>query len=285
MNPMNLLAYIPSPAHGILHIGPIPLHAYGLMLALGVVAAIYTSEPRARARGFPPGTIGEVATVVIICGVVGARVYHLFTGYDWSADGITGTIAIWRGGLSIWGAVGGGALGLWWESRRKHLDGVLLFDAIAPCIALAQAIGRWGNWFNQELFGRPSTWPWAVKIDPSHVPAGFKQFHTFQPTFLYESIWCLFIFVLITAIDRNGRLKRGQPLALYVALYTFERTFMELIRIDKATRVFGIRFNALLSAALCIGFTIAFIRLGRRQPEPALATPESDHVETSDPSP
>ncbi len=261
------LGFIPSPKHGILHLGPIPLHAYGLMLALGVVAAIWTAEPRARARGFKPGTIGEIATVVVIAGVIGARVYHLFTGYDWSTGGITGTVAIWRGGLSIWGAVGGGGLGLWFEARRKHLDALLLCDAIAPCIALAQAIGRWGNWFNQELYGRPSTWPWAVRID--NPPAAYAHYHTFQPTFLYESIWCLFIFVLITSLDRNGRFKRGQVFALYVALYTFERVFMELLRIDKATRIFGVRFNALLSAALCIVFTILFVRWGRRSPAPA----------------
>src|SRR4051794_14273717 len=204
---MNPLAYIPSTEHGILHIGPIPLHAYGLMLALGVVAAIYTAEPRARARGFKPGTIGEVATVVIIAGVVGARVYHLFTGYDWSADGITGTVAIWRGGLSIWGAVGGGAIAVVYMARRKRLDTMLLCDAIAPAIAVAQAIGRWGNWFNQELFGRPTTLPWGLEIDAPHRPAGYKQYATFQPTFLYESLWCLAIFGVIVVLERQGRLR------------------------------------------------------------------------------
>ncbi|HEY3833826.1 MAG TPA: prolipoprotein diacylglyceryl transferase [Acidimicrobiia bacterium] len=267
---MSVLAFIPSPAHGIVHIGPIPLHAYGLMLALGVVAAIYISEKRAVARGFPAGTIGEIATVVIIAGVLGARVYHLFTGYDWSADGISGTIAIWRGGLSIWGAVAGGALAVIYEARRKHLNTLLLCDAIGPAIAVAQAIGRWGNWFNQELFGRPTTWPWGLEIDVAHRPAGYVHFATFQPTFLYESIWCLLIFAVITLLEHRGRLRvTGQAFTLYVAMYTFERFFMELLRIDKATRVFGIRFNALLSAALCIIATIVFVRLSRREPTPA----------------
>ncbi|HEY1739777.1 MAG TPA: prolipoprotein diacylglyceryl transferase [Acidimicrobiia bacterium] len=271
MSPAGVLAFIPSPAHGIVHIGPIPLHAYGLMLALGVVAAIYISEKRAVGRGFPPGTIGEIATVVIIAGVVGARVYHLFTGYDWSADGISGTIAIWRGGLSIWGAVGGGAIAVIYEARRKHLDTLLLCDAIGPAIAVAQAIGRWGNWFNQELFGRPTTWPWGLEIDLAHRPAGYAHFATFQPTFLYESLWCLLIFGVITLLEHRGKLRvRGQAFTLYVAMYTFERFFMELLRIDKATRIFGIRFNALLSAALCIGAVIVFVRLSRREATPVV---------------
>ncbi len=268
------LAFIPSPKHGILHIGPLPLHAYGLMLALGVVAAIYLAEKRAVARGFEAGTIGEIATVVIVAGVVGARVYHLFTGYDWSADGISGTLAIWRGGLSIWGAVGGGAIAVIYMARRKHLDTVLLCDAIGPAIAVAQAIGRWGNWFNQELFGRPTRLPWGLEIDVAHRPAGYKQYATFHPTFLYESLWCLLIFAAITLLERHGRLRhKGQAFTLYVAMYTFERFFMELLRIDKATRIFGMRFNALLSAAICIVATIVFVQLGRR--EPATADPRA----------
>lgn len=260
----SILASIPSPSGGVVNIGPVPLRAYGLMLAIGVLVAARLAEPRARARGFAPGVIGQVGTSTVVGGVLGARIYHLFTGYNWSADGLAGTIQIWKGGLSIWGAIGGGLIGLWIAARRLKLDFVLLADAIAPCVAVAQAIGRWGNWFNQELFGRPSTLPWAVEIDRAHRPPGFEQYATFQPTFLYESLWALLVFFVIIAAERRWSFRRGQSFALYVALYTFERVFMEWLRIDKATKIFGLRFNALLSAVLSIVATIWFIRLARR---------------------
>jgi len=259
-----VLAFIPSPSSGIVHIGPLPLHAYGLMLAIGVLVAARLAEPRAAARGFEKGTIGHIATATVVGGVVGARVYHLFTGYSWSDRGFWGIFEIWRGGLSIWGAVAGGALGLGWEAHRRKLDTLLLMDAIAPCVAVAQAIGRWGNWFNQELFGRPTTLPWAVKIDLAHRPPGYAHYATFHPTFLYESIWCLLIWFVITRAEKRWSFARGQSFALYGALYTFERTFMEMLRIDAATKIFGLRFNALLSAVLCVASTVWFVRLGRR---------------------
>ncbi len=271
----SLLAFIPSPKHGIVHIGPLPLHAYGLMLAIGVVVAIRVAEPRAAKRGFARGTIGDAATAIVVAGVIGARVYHLFTGYNWHDKGIVGTVAIWQGGLSIWGAVGGGAIALIWIARKRHYDTMLLLDAIGPAVALAQAIGRWGNWFNQELFGRPTTWPWGLEIDVAHRPEIYKQFATFQPTFLYESVWCLVIFTTIVLLERRGRLRRGQSFTLYVAMYTFERFFMELLRSDPATRVFGVRFNALLSAALCVVSAAWFVRLGRRTATPAGSVQET----------
>jgi prolipoprotein diacylglyceryl transferase len=233
------------------------------MLAIGVIVAARLAEPRARARGFAHGTIAQVGTWTVVGGVLGARIYHLFTGYDWDAHGWTGTVQIWKGGLSIWGAVGGGLIGLWLAARHLKLDFVLLADAIGPCVAVAQAIGRWGNWFNQELFGRPSTLPWAVKIDPAHRPPGYEKYATFEPTFLYESLWCLLVYFVIVWAEKRWSFRRGQSFTLYVALYTFERTFMEWLRIDAATKIFGLRFNALLSAALCVVSTIWFIHLAR----------------------
>jgi prolipoprotein diacylglyceryl transferase len=274
-----VLAYIPSPRHGIVHIGPLPLHAYGLMLAIGVLAAVAIAERRAGARGFPEGIIGQVATAVVVAGVIGARLYHLFTGYDWSRDGLVGTVEIWKGGLSIWGAVGGGVLALVLIARKRKLDTLLLLDAVGPAVAVAQAIGRWGNYFNQELFGRPTTLPWAVKIDLAHRPAGYTQYATFHPTFLYESLWCLAIFVIIIGVERRRGLRRGQAFALYGALYTFERFWMELLRVDKATRLFGMRFNALVSIALCVVSIIWFIRLGRR---PVLDTADPTLLELAE---
>ncbi|HWS47299.1 MAG TPA: prolipoprotein diacylglyceryl transferase, partial [Acidimicrobiia bacterium] len=186
-----VLAYIPSPPHGIVHIGPVPLHAYGLMLALGVLAAAKIAEMRWVRRGNAQKDFAAIVVPVVVAGVVGARIYHLFTGYKWSQNGIVGTVEIWKGGLSIWGAVAGGVIAVAIVGRRRHLDVVELLDVIAPGLALAQAIGRWGNYFNQELFGRPTTLPWALKIDPAHRPAGYTQYATFHPTFLYESLYCL----------------------------------------------------------------------------------------------
>jgi phosphatidylglycerol---prolipoprotein diacylglyceryl transferase len=259
------LAYIPSPKNGIVHIGPLPLHAYGLMLALGVLAAAYVAERRWAARGGDPKEIGQIAVPVVISGIIGARVYHLFTGYSWSEHGILGAFQIWKGGLSIWGAVAGGLIAVIVLARIRHLDVLVLMDVIAPGLAIAQAIGRWGNYFNQELFGRPTDLPWALKIDPAHRPAGYANDATFHPTFLYESLWCLLVFGVLLWSERRFRFRRGQTFALYVALYTFGRIWFEALRVDDATKLFGVRFNLLLSVVLCVGSTIWFVWLGRRR--------------------
>jgi prolipoprotein diacylglyceryl transferase len=274
-----VLAFIPSPSKGILHLGPIPLHAYGLCLAIGVLAAATVAERRWEAKGGRKGVIGDIGVVVVISGVVGARVYHLFTGYDWHTGGIAGTVKIWQGGLSIWGAVAGGAIGLLYEAHRKHLPRAILMDAVAPGIVLAQAIGRWGNYFNQELFGRPTKLPWGLEIDLAHRPAQYLAFKTFQPTFLYESLWCLAVFGVLLWTERRFRLRSGQTFAQYVAMYTFGRFFFELMRSDPASRLFGVRFNALLSAALCVIATVWFVVLARRKsPVPEIAGGDVGHT-------
>src|ERR1700722_2930989 len=213
-----MLGYIPSPSHGIVHVGPLQLHAYGLMLAIGVLVAAKIAEIRWQRTGNDPKAIAEIAVPVVIAGVIGARVYHLFTGYKWSEGGIAGAFEIWKGGLSIWGAVGGGLIVVVFLARRKHLDALTLLDAIGPGVVVAQAIGRWGNYFNQELFGRPSKLPWALEIDKAHRPVGYERFATFQPTFLYESIWCLLVFATIVWLEHNHELVKGQAFALYVAM-------------------------------------------------------------------
>lgn len=281
------IASIPSPKNGVVHLGPLPLHAYGLMLAIGVVVAVRLSEPRAVRRGFAPGTISDLATWLVVGGVIGARVYHLFTGYKWDEKGIVGTVKIWEGGLSIWGAVLGGAIALLIVARKRNLDALLLCDAMAPTVAVAQGIGRFGNWFNQELFGRPTSLPWGLEIDPAHRPLGYEKSTTFHPTFLYEALWCFALFAVIVLLERrrNGHgLKRGQALALYIALYTFERFWMELLRIDDASKVFGVRFNALLSAVLFVIGSVWFWRLGSK-PEPttvAIDVPEPTELVNDD---
>jgi prolipoprotein diacylglyceryl transferase len=258
------LGFIPSPAHGIIHVGPLPLHAYGLMLALGVLAAAKVAEQRWARKGNDPADISAIAVPVVVGGVLGARVYHLFTGYNWSTGGLLGTVQIWRGGLSIWGAVLGGLMALVLVARHRHLDLVGLTDAIAPAVLIGQAIGRFGNYFNQELFGRPTTLPWALEIDVAHRPAGYTQYATFHPTFLYESLWCLLVFGIIVFAERRIGLRKGQASAMYVCLYTLGRTWFEALRVDKATHVFGIRFNLLVSAALCIGGAVWFVWLARQ---------------------
>ena len=260
-----MLGYIPSPAHGILNIGPLALHAYGLMLAIGVVVAAKIADLRWHRSGHDSKVIAEIAVPVVVAGVIGARIYHLFTGYKWSESGIVGAAEIWKGGLSIWGAVGGGLIAVLVLSRRRHLDTLALLDAIGPAVVVAQAIGRWGNWFNQELFGRPSKLPWALEIDVAHRPAGYLRYSTFQPTFLYESLWCLIVFATIVWLERHRELVKGQAFALYVAMYTFGRIFFEWLRVDPASKIFGIRFNLLLSAVLSVAATLWFLRLGRRE--------------------
>jgi prolipoprotein diacylglyceryl transferase len=275
------LASIPSPKTGIVHIGPLPLHAYGLMLALGVVAAAYIAEKRWVARGGDAKEIGQIAVPVVISGIIGARVYHLFTGYSWSEHGLIGTFQIWKGGLSIWGAVAGGLIAVIVLARKRHLDMYMLMDAIAPGLLIAQAIGRWGNYFNQELFGRPSGLPWALEIDPSHRPAGYTNYKTFHPTFLYESLWCLLAFGILIWAERRFRFRRGQTFALYVALYTFGRIWFEALRVDEATKIFGVRFNLLLSIFLCAGSTIWFVWLGRRAPRAPDVAPSVENTRSS----
>ena len=247
------------------------------MLALGVLAAATIADRRWRRAGNDSKVIGELAVPVVVAGVIGARIYHLFTGYKWSEDGIAGAFEIWKGGLSIWGAVAGGLLMVVFLARRRHLDTLALLDAIGPAVVVAQAIGRWGNWFNQELFGRPSKLPWALEIDPAHRPAGYELTKTFQPTFLYESIWCLIIFATIVWLERNRGLVKGQAFALYVAMYTFGRIFFEWMRIDPASKIFGVRFNLLLSVVLCVGATV-LVRPTRpaRRADPLAALPGED---------
>jgi prolipoprotein diacylglyceryl transferase len=262
------VAFIPSPKHGIVHIGPLPLHAYGLMLAIGVLVATRVAERRWTRTGRDAGEFGAIVVPVVIAGVVGARIYHLFTGYKWSDGGFVGAFEIWKGGLSIWGAVGGGLIAVLVLAHVRKLDTLVLMDVIAPGVVLAQAIGRWGNYFNQELFGRPTKLPWALEIDLAHRPPGFTQYATFHPTFLYESLWCLVVFGALLLVERRFALKRGQTFALYVAMYTFGRIWFEALRIDDATRIFGVRFNLLLSIVLCVFGIVWFVWLGRRRSQP-----------------
>jgi prolipoprotein diacylglyceryl transferase len=229
-----------------------------------VVACIIT-ERRLRARGVPAWTVLDIAVWAVPFGIVGARVYHVITdpelyfaaGRDW-----VGIFRIWNGGLGIWGAVAGGAVGAWIACRRRGLPLSVVADALAPGLPVAQAIGRWGNWFNQELYGRPSSLPWAVRIDPAHRMPGYEQVATYQPTFLYESAWDLLVAVVVWRLDRRFRFGRGRAFALYVMLYVAGRFVTELLRIDHANHLFGLRLNDWVSLLVFLA-ALAYLLLVR----------------------
>lgn len=264
------LAYLPSPGQGVWQLGPLPVRAYALCILVGIFVAVYITDRRWRARGGGPGQIGDVALWAVPAGIVGARLYHVMT--DWTtyfgADGagFVAALRIWQGGLGIWGAVTGGALGAWYACRRYGLLLPPLGDALAPGLAVAQAIGRWGNWFNQELFGRPTTLPWGLQIDPANRPAGYEQYATFHPTFLYESLWCLVVAVAVWWLDRRFRMGHGRVFAAYVALYSLGRLCWELLRIDDATLILGIRVNVFTSVLVGLGAVLYIVISARRVP-------------------
>jgi prolipoprotein diacylglyceryl transferase len=278
------VASIPSPDNGTLHLGPLPLHAYGLMLALGVIVATMIAERRWVKRGYDREQFSSIVIWVVIAGVVGARVYHLFTGYDWDEDGIAGAFEIWKGGLSIWGAVLGGFIAIVILARIRHLDSLALMDCIAPGLFAAQAIGRWGNWFNQELFGKPTDLPWGLEISPEHRPVEYLDVETFHPTFLYESLFCLLGLVVLLLVERRFRLKKGQTFALYIVIYTGGRFFFENLRVDPSEKLGPLRFNAWVSLGLFVVGAVWFVWLGRRgtpygrtpSPDPVPVTQQTD---------
>ncbi|MCP3935836.1 MAG: prolipoprotein diacylglyceryl transferase [Actinomycetia bacterium] len=240
-----LLLSIPSPSSGVLEIGPIPLRAYGICIALGVIAAVWLAQRRWEERGHNPDDMAAVAMWAVPAGVVGGRVYHVITDNQRFRGQWFEAVKIWEGGLGVWGAVAGGVIAAYVLARRRGFDLGDLFYATAPAIPLAQAIGRFGNWFNQELFGRPTDLVWGLEIDVSHRPTGFTQFETFHPTFLYESLWNLAVAAtVIWVVPRLlPRLRLGYYFAVYVFLYTVGRLWIELIRIDSANRILGVRVN------------------------------------------
>ena len=273
-----MIASFPSPSSGVLELGPLSLRAYGLCIALGALAAVFFASSRQDRRGGPPGLVESVAWWAVPAGVIGARLYHVAT--DWNqgdpsfADEPARIVRIWEGGLGIWGGVALGTAVGCWVAARRGARAIRLLDVAAPAIPIAQAIGRFGNWFNQELYGRPTDLPWALRIDPDNRPRlGYEGSETFHPTFLYEALWCLAVAGLLLAIERRKRLKPGQLFALYVALYTAGRWAIETLRIDEATQVGGFRVNELVAPAVGLLAILAFLLLGRRD-DLALTAPE-----------
>jgi len=262
---------IPSPSNGIWYLGPVPVRGYALSIILGIIVAIWLAERRWVARGGRPGDISDLAVWGVPFGLVGGRLYHVLTDsslYFGEGRNPVEALYIWRGGLGIWGAIALGALGIIVGARRKGIRLLPVLDAIAPTVLVAQAIGRWGNWFNQELFGRPTDLPWALEIDPEHRPAGYFQDDTFHPTFLYEFLWNLGAFGFVIWADRKFRLGHGRVAALYVMAYTLGRGWIEMLRIDdvELKDVGGLRFNVWTSIVLFAAAAIYFVLSSRRHP-------------------
>jgi prolipoprotein diacylglyceryl transferase len=276
-------AYIPSPSVNGISIGSLRLHVYGLMIAAGIVAAVWIAQRRWEKIGGRPGTISALAVWGVPGGLIGARVYSLITSWQVDTGGhIIRAFEIWQGGLGIWGGVVGGiALGLV-GAHRMRLPFRPLLDCVAAAFPLAQAIGRWGNYFNQELYGRPSKLPWAVKID-NPAPVGnhvYTAGTTFQPTFLYESIWDLIVLGLVIWVERRFRIKRGYLIAAYAAFYTFGRFWTEYLRIDTAHKFWGLRLNDWTSIVVFVIAGAVLLVRGRagegddRAGDPLPGTPE-----------
>ena len=281
-----MLASIPSPSSNAIHFGPFQLRAYGLMIAIGVVAAVWLANRRWIAAGGDPDDMSKIAIVAVPCGIVGARLYHVMTDWRRFTHDPLKAFAIWQGGLGIWGAIAAGALGAIWVARRRGIPIGPLADAIAPALPLAQAFGRLGNWFNQELFGKPTTLPWGLRIDLAHRPPGFEQYATFHPTFLYEALWCLVLCVALIAIGKRwgDKLQPGSLFWLYVAGYTFVRFFIERIRIDFASRLFGLRINEWVSAVVFLAAVTILVIMNLHDPTLERGPSETVDEGTNDPA-
>jgi prolipoprotein diacylglyceryl transferase len=273
-------AFIPSPSQGVWHLGPLPLRAYAICILIGIFAGYWLGRKRWVARGGSPEVLADIVMWAVPFGLVGARIYHVITDnelYFGEGKHPIDALKIWHGGLGIWGAVAFGLLGAWIACRRHKVPFLAVADVMAPGIALAQIVGRFGNYFNQELFGKPTTHWWGLKIDPAHRPDGYADFATFHPTFLYEAIWNLGVIALVILVDRRFKLGHGRAFALYVAGYTAGRAWIENLRIDTVNHVFGLRLNvwtALILFVLSVAYLIVTSRTKPGQED--VTTPVAD---------
>ncbi|WP_088961171.1 prolipoprotein diacylglyceryl transferase [Micromonospora purpureochromogenes] len=268
-------AALPSPTTAVWHLGPAPIRAYALCIILGIVLACWVTERRLRQRGVAPGAVLDIAVWAVPAGIVGARIYHVITspekyfgtGGDWLK-----VFYIHEGGLGIWGAVAGGAVGAWIAARQLGIPFAVVADALAPGLPLAQAVGRFGNWFNNELYGGRTTLPWGLEIhrmDPANPgqaqrdPAGQAVLEPglYHPTFLYEALWNVGVAALVFALDRRFKLGKGRAFALYVMGYTAGRFWIELMRTDEANQILGVRLNVWTAAVVFLGALIYFLRV------------------------
>lgn len=274
---MSLVASIPSPSSGTIDIGPLSIHAYGLMIALGVVAAVWLTGRRLEARG--AGTRDDVSSMAVwavIAGVIGARLYHVAT--DWSSfqDHPLNAFKIWKGGLGIPGGLLAGIVVGIWATKRRGVDWRVMATCAAPAIPLAQSIGRWGNWFNQELYGRVTTLPWGLEISPERVAAeGYPPGTLFHPTFLYESLWNLALCGLLLLLDKRRPMRPPRLMAVYLLGYGIGRFWVEGLRIDLAHHVGGLRWNQWVALAVIVG-SLGYLIVSGRTDRTAAEQDEQD---------
>ena len=272
----DVLAEIPSPTQGVWHLGFLPIRAYALCIIVGIVVAVWWGERRYRARGGGEGAIYDISFWAVAFGIVGGRIYHVITSPQayFGRGGVPiHALYIWQGGLGIWGAISLGGVGAWIGCKRAGILLPPVADALAPGIVAAQAIGRWGNWFNNELYGRATSLPWRLKIydwgngqallDASGQPIVKGYFH---PTFLYESLWCAGVAVLIVWADRRFRMGHGRVFALYVVAYSAGRLWIEALRVDQANHILGLRLNIWTSILAMAGGLIYLVLSHRRRP-------------------
>ncbi|MCB5291805.1 prolipoprotein diacylglyceryl transferase [Arthrobacter sp. SO3] len=269
-------SFIPSPTVSAIHGGPLTIHFYALCIVAGILVAIWLGSRRWTARGGGPGEVMDICLWAVPAGIIGGRIYHVITDPElyfvpgrnpWNA------FAIWDGGLGIWGAVAFGVLGAWIGCRRANVSLVAFLDAVAPGVLFAQALGRWGNWFNNELYGDPTTLPWKLQIHQMDYATGSALTDSsgapvvlgyFQPTFLYESLWCVAVGFLILQLDRRFSLGAGSVFALYVTGYTAGRFAFELMRSDYANLILGLRVNTWVAALIFLAGAAGFVLLFRR---------------------
>lgn len=265
---MILFASIPSPSSGSIHLGPLRLNAYGMMIALGVLAAMWLWSRRVEARGI--GTRDDVSAIAmwaVPAGIVGARLYHVVTDWSRFSGNLFDIVKVWQGGLGIWGGIPIGLFAGVWVAKRRGLPIGLLMTCVAPALALAQSIGRWGNWFNQELFGRPTTLPWALRVsDLNAMAAGYPPGTTFHPTFLYESVASALLCVALLVLDRRVAMRPGRLFFFYTAGYTAYRFFIEGLRIDPAHHIGFWRLNQWVSVVVFV-VSVAVIFQMRGDPD------------------
>ena len=267
---VGLLGALPSPSTNSLSIGPLELRAYGLMIALGALTAVAWSRRRQAARGGDPEDMSTIALWAVPAGLVGSRLYHVAT--DWrSFQGRWEDVpALWQGGLGIpGGLMAGVAVGVL-VARRRGLSMAGAMDVMVPTIPVAQAIGRWGNWFNQEVCGRPTDLPWALEIDAAHRPLGYSGAATFHPTFLYEGLWNVALAVFLVRIERRGVLRPGYLVGLWVFGYGLGRLWVEALRVDQASLIVGVRVNTWMAlAAIVVGAVVTWTGRATRSPADA----------------
>ena len=265
-------ALIPSPSSSQFSIGPATFHFYALCIIAGIATAIWLGRKRYSANGGLADDVSEAAIWAVPFGIIGGRIYHVITSpqkYFGSDDNPVDALRIWQGGLGIWGAISFGAFGayIYFRTHKTTLSFPHFLDALAPGVVIAQAMGRVGNWFNQELFGKPTSLPWGLEIDLVNRPDGYENYSTFHPTFLYEALWCLVVAYLLLKLPMFFKRivkNKGDVFALYICGYTLGRLWIEAIRIDDANYVLGLRLNIWVSLIVISSSAMYLIRSNRR---------------------